>query len=300
MTLLDQIKDILKRLLENYELPGNIQRKIVEMLERIGSIQEEPEVIFLARLLTEFIEIIGKRMPPVIKTFIKLYAQALNDAINTTVYLACIRYWMMRQMGASHDDAAYATQLTEENKVWCRLVWQLHHLPPANPDLEPPAADVADTSELEPPEEANWLPEKPETSRIFVHEDFKDCCETGGKDEPITIDWGTLRVKEVGGNGFLVGTFSFEHPCGIAHYLIRLRIPPGIDNFFQIGIGTISTYLSISQSENIIKVKVKKPIQLYTSDSSPVRPRVLRILAISNCFTKPDVGLSELTITESS
>ncbi len=303
MSMTSTIRDLIDRLLDGYELGEDLRDELQKIIEKIDEYAEsqaqgEPPAIFWARILSEFIESLGDRMPPVVSSFIELYAKALKEATGITTYLACIRYWMLRRQGCSHDEAAYAASLTDENAVWCRTLWNLHHLPRTDPNLEPTRSDDADDEGLEPPaDDAEWQPERPRPEGPWVSERFKPCCEDeGGKDVPVSVNWGTLEVTDIGGNGYLVGEFSISHPCGIAAHVLRLKINHRVPNLFDVGVGGWlgpggSGGMIIEESTATeVKFKVRRRIQLYGNHERPVPPKTLTILAISNCYTTPARG----------
>ncbi len=303
MSLVERIRDLLGRLKEAYDFGQDIADLLEELEERLDQYAEaeargEPEALFLARLLADFIESLGGKMPPVISDFIELYAKALKSGIEYTVYLACIRYWLLRQQGCSHEEAAAAASLSDENAVWCRTLWVLHHLPQVDEDLQPEPAEDSGGAEAggfdaPPTDEENWLPPPPEPR---ISEKFFRCCEDGGSDAPVEVDWGTLRIVRSGSHVRLTGEFSVRHPCGIAAASLDLEILDTLTNFFEIGTTAFQDHIEPSSTPTSRSFRLKKDIPLYDGNQPLGHFGFLRVRAVSNCLTVPDPAPAEVSL----
>lgn len=274
--------ELINEVLDNAELADEVRKKLEEMLRRLEE-EREPEAIFWARLLSEFIEVLGDKMPPVISDFIKLYAEALRSGIGWAVYLTCIRYWMLREQGANHSQATRTANLDEEQAEWCRALWNLHHLPP----VEESSDDEEELPDV-PTDDGEWLPPAPTTpddGPLWADEHHECCEDQGGKDEAPTVDWGDFRIIPAaeGSNVRTVsGTITITHPCGVLWAGLKITtIATGID---VLNSGIDQSGLDPDQ----FRKGPHDGTYRFIFNGFPVshdQPDFMSIRAISNCYT---------------
>ncbi|MCP4322187.1 MAG: hypothetical protein GY787_10100 [Alteromonadales bacterium] len=277
----DKIIELIKKLLEAKKLGDEIKKKLEDLLKHIE--EGEPTELIWARLLAEFIEQLGDKMPPVISDFIKAYATALKSGIGWAVYLTCIRYWMLREQGVDHESAANTASLDEKQSNWCRLLWNLHHLP----EVEEVDEDDEDEDTTEDEDTSLWLPGEPsipEGKTIWLPE-HNTCCTAGGKDTLPIVNLGTLRA--IRGSGVntkvLSGTITISHPCGIIWSGIKLLIPGAP---FSRGFNNSDTNTNMLRKGTTTNAGIVT--HTYTFDKFPLAMsgvNMLEVYALSSCYT---------------
>jgi hypothetical protein len=261
------------------------------MEEALGA--EEPDALFWARLLAEFLEIVRRRMPPVVRDFIKLYAQALRNGAGAAGFLGCKRYEMLRAQGASHELAVSTLGMDPNFAQWCRLRYLLKNLPlpqdpaPGEPDGIPGApAEVPDVKADE--------STPPPNTRLWADEDHV-CCSGGGDQTDVALDWGTLRITPAvaaGDTRRISGAVTVSHPCGIL--FARLQIFIGfytvgepIDFFADIPSHDVPNFLKVTRTANAWT------FELDNVGLSRIESDWLQITAVSRCYTTLPPGEGE-------
>lgn len=291
-----ELRDWLERIRRDPNLSAEEKEALDEMERELQ--ERQPGELRWVRLLVKFLEIGRRRMPPVVRDFIKLYAKALESGAGMAGFLGCKRYEMLRAQGASHEDAVSILGMDPDLAEWCRLRYALNHLPlpeAATPDDAPGIPDApAQLPEIKPDEN------KPPPSGHFWSDADHDCCSKGGADQPVAFDWGDVHIVpaiDAGHTRKLTGRLTLSHPCGLLFAKVRLflGIHAGgkpLEFFGSFADGNLSPG-ELSNFMKIDRGATTWTIELRDISLSPAVHDLLQITAVSRCFTDLPHGVGE-------